>query len=102
METSVIYKALEYYQLHLQIEVEAFDQSELDAVLRCKEYLENGGIQNTEWLLSNTSILSKAVEHYHRILKNDIEDAMIVGNKEEIDRLRSERAQLLKLTNLFA
>jgi len=46
--------------------------------------------------------LSKAVEHYHRILKNDIEDAMIVGNKEEIDRLRSERAQLLKLTNLFA
>ena len=101
METSVIYKALEYYQLHLQIEVEAFDQSELDAVLRCKEYLENGGIQKTEWLLSNTSILSKAVEHYRHILKSDIEDAKIVGNKEEIDRLRNDREQLLKLANLF-
>lgn len=101
METSVIYKALEYYQLHLQIEAEAFDQSELDAVFRCKEYLENGGDQNTEWLLSNTSILSKAVEHYRRILKSDIEDAKIVGNKEEIDRLRNDREQLLKLANLF-
>lgn len=102
MKRTVIYKALEYYQLHLQIGTETFDQKELDAILHCKEYLENGGAKNAEWLHSNASVLSKAVEHYHRILKNDIEDAMIVGNKEEIDRLRSERAQLLKLTNLFA
>ena len=68
MTKSVIYKALEAYQINLQIDSQCNNHSELNTIYQYKEYLENGGKETDEWLKSNWLILSRAVEYYRKYL----------------------------------
>jgi len=101
MKKSIIYKALEDYQLYLQIDAEMTEESELNAVFGCKQYLEQSQPVSKEWLLNNSLILSKVLKHYHHILDNDIRDAKYIGDKEELERLRNNRNQLRSILKIL-
>lgn len=96
MEKSVVYKALESYQIYLQTGATPFEKADLDAVFRCKKYLENGGEENAEWLLSSMVIL-KAVAHYHKRLDMDLREAKNKNDDALIAALRVDQRMISTL-----
>ena len=100
MEKSVVYKALESYQLYLQLGATPFEQSKLDAVVKCKEYLENGGKEDDDWLFSTIEI-SNAVTYYHKQLDATLREAKITNDAALIADLRVEQRIISKLNTRF-
>lgn len=101
---ALIIKILEKYLLDLQMRENRFDQSELNATLRCIDFINDNDKINSEWVISNSSVLSRATEYYRKILKNEIEEARAYNDCEALATLRNEREQLLRfvgfLTNI--
>ena len=98
MQKVIIHEALKAYQLYLQAGGSQFEESERNAVIRCSEYLENGGEANENWLRENEAI-RKAVTYFYKQLDEKLEEATAKDMKDYnlITVLRIEQRNVSKL-----
>lgn len=98
---SPVYNALKEYHLYLQIDAPYLEQLMFSAVSKCKEYIENGGDLNKEWLFSNSTVINSAAKYYHRFIDKEIKEAKENGEEALLSYFRSERDKIMKLEYLL-
>ena len=102
MTNSTMYTAITSYQIYLSMTTKDSEKAEIDAINKCKEYLENGGEENnTSWLNENGAILSKCLLYYHQLLDEEMRDAKSICDYDELERLRLERERIIKYKEYF-
>lgn len=100
MKKSVVYEAIEAYRVYLEMGTTPFEKTDHDTICRCKDYLEKGGEETNNWLLSNAVIL-KALSYYHAQLDEIFENAQRTNDSELLIDLRAKRKAVLNLRMRF-
>ncbi len=101
IDKKVIQKAVESYWIHIQMSSDKIEKSQIEAVRRRKEYLENGGDVTAEWLCENCFIFVKIFDYRHKELDREIKDIIYSNSEDELTLLRNERVEIVKYKSLL-
>ena len=103
MNKATLLSALNDYLLHIQLDPIGDITSKVNAVVTCRDYVANNGINDitADWIKANCTIILQAIDYQRKALKRKIDDAKIINDEEALSKARAEYRNLQPFLNLL-